>query len=76
MVLTSLKILCEYAQSVCKILEKGKYLLHTIACLTVFTRAFCYTHVENHPERACEYLLSTGVFSDKMRGHVWHECPS
>ena len=59
-----------------KILEKGKYLLHTIACLTVFTHAFCYAHVENHPERACEYLLSPGIFSDKMRGHVWHECPS
>ena len=29
------------------ILEKGKYTSHTIARLTQFTRAFCYTRVEN-----------------------------
>ena len=30
-----------------KILEKEKYTLHTIPCLTVLTHAFCNTHVKN-----------------------------
>ena len=30
-----------------KIFEKEKYTSHTIAFLTVFTRAFCTTRVEN-----------------------------
>ena len=30
-----------------KILEKEKYISHTNACQTIFTHAFCQTHVEN-----------------------------
>ena len=33
--------------NVIEILEKGKCTLHTIACLTVFLRAFCHTRIEN-----------------------------
>ena len=46
----SLKILCICAQFLkesYKILEKEKYTSHTIARLTVFTRVFCHTLVEN-----------------------------
>ena len=35
------------SNKVFKILGKGKYTSHTIAHLTIFTRAFCHTHVEN-----------------------------
>ena len=50
MVLTFLKCYV-YAQNlfnkVYQILEKEKYISHTITRLTLFTRAFCHTRVEN-----------------------------
>ena len=50
MVWTLLKILCTCTQSLeysHKILEKEKYISHTITPLMIFTRAFCHMHVEN-----------------------------
>ena len=40
------------------ILEKGKCTSHTIACLTVFARAFCHTRVEN----LSAFLSQNGIY--------------
>ena len=48
-----------------EILEKEKYSLHIIACLTVFMCAFCHTHIENLLKGPADHLLKQWLTGEK-----------